>query len=961
MRLCAMLMATSFVLPVLAQESGIGKQIVAPATKSEKPEPILPFAATEKLLPNGLKIIIVPTGFPNLISLQIPVKTGSRNEIEPGKSGFAHFFEHMMGRGTKAYPPEKYQDIMSRTGSRQYAYTADDLTNYHMTFFKEDLETILKLEADRFQHLWYSMDTFKTESGALLGEFNKNSADPIRRLKGEIREVAFKRHPYQHMPAGFLKDIEDLPNQFEYSKLFYDRWYRPEHTSIILAGDVDPGQAIALIEKYWGQWQPGKETVKIPVEPSANGPVYKAVEWSGAALPYLAISFHSPAFSDTDKDFAALQMLFSLTAGDTSALYQKLQKQEQKVDLLATSLPANVDPGLFMVIARVKKTEDMVYVRDAILSKMASARQNRVSEKQLADAKSALKYSLIRSLDNTEQIADSLVRFAHFQRSYATFNQYYQLIDSLTPADLQSAAQKYLTDEGMVVTGMAKTALPKDMSDLPKLSAMAATEVKPVAVQANGKPEMLVQKSKLPQILFKLLFKAGSANDPEGKEGLAALTASMVYSAGSREHKLEEISQVLAPLSASFTAQTDKEMTSFTGTVHKKKWNEFIALALPQLLDPGFREDDFKRLKEAQKNALLIELKTGNDEELAKEELQNRVYAGTPYGHAILGTLKGLEAITIDDVKQFWKQAYACGALRVGIAGDVDDAMLASLQQALDHLPPGPGLPAVVEPRLPVNRGMNVEIVEKNNRATAISMGMPITVTRSHPDFAALWLAKTWLGEHRSSLAYLTKRIREERGMNYGDYAYIEAFPGGMFQFFPDANRARKAQMFEIWLRPVAPENAHMALRITITELEKMISQGIGKEDFELVRDYLMKNVFMMMATQDLQLGYAMDAQWFQTAEFTSMMRSQLSKLTVDEVNAAIKRHLHTEQLSVVMIARDGEDLKKRLLEDGVSTISYITEKPAALLEEDRQIGQRKLNLPASAVTIMPVNKVFAE
>ena len=139
---------------------------------------VLPFTATERTLPNGLKVIVVPTGFPNIVSVQIPVQTGSRNEVEPGKSGFAHFFEHMMFRGTREYPPEKYQAIMTRAGARTNAYTTDDYTNYHATFAKEDLETILKVEADRFQNLSYPEEAFKTEARAVLNRFAQE-ADPV--------------------------------------------------------------------------------------------------------------------------------------------------------------------------------------------------------------------------------------------------------------------------------------------------------------------------------------------------------------------------------------------------------------------------------------------------------------------------------------------------------------------------------------------------------------------------------------------------------------------------------------------------------------------------------------------------------------------------------------------------------------------------------------------------------------
>src|SRR5687767_9221359 len=158
---------------------------------------VLPFPAAERTLANGLKVVVVPTGFPNIVSLQIPVQTGSRNEVEPGKSGFAHFFEHMMFRGTKAYSPEAYNAIITKAGARQNAYTSDDLTNYHITFAKEDLEKILEIEADRFKNLSYSEDAFKTEARAVLGEYNKNSANPIRKILEVQRENAYTTHTYK--------------------------------------------------------------------------------------------------------------------------------------------------------------------------------------------------------------------------------------------------------------------------------------------------------------------------------------------------------------------------------------------------------------------------------------------------------------------------------------------------------------------------------------------------------------------------------------------------------------------------------------------------------------------------------------------------------------------------------------------------------------------------------------------
>ncbi|WP_281907880.1 M16 family metallopeptidase [Massilia varians] len=915
---------------------------------------VLPFKAVEKTLPNGLKVIVVPTGFPNLVSVHIPVQTGSRNEVEPGKSGFAHFFEHMMFRGTPTYPPEKYQEIITRAGARQNAYTSDDLTNYYTTFAKEDLDTVLKVEADRFQNLAYPVEAFKTESRAVLGEYNKNSANPMQKLFETQREAAFSTHTYRHTTMGFLKDIEDMPNQYEYSKVFFDRWYRPERTTVIIAGDVEPAKAVAMVEKYWGGWKRGSFKSNVPVEPAPQGAQYRHVAWQTPTLPLVTVAFRAPAFSDTQKDQAALSMLLSLSFGRTSPLYKRLVQDEQKVDQLFDFVPNRVDPTLATIGARVKKPGDALYVRDAILQTVAKLRDEPVTGAALADAKSANKYGLIRTLDNTEAIASTLASYVHFNRSYDTLNRYYRVVDSLTPADLQAAARKYLVDESMVVTTLSHEALPEAIKSLPKLASFA-----PKAGEARF--DVLVQKSALPQIRFKLLFAAGSAHDPKGKEGLAALTAAMVASSGSRERKIDEVTKALFPLAGSFSEQTDKEVTTFSGSTHKDNWDQYLGIALPLLVDPGFREEDFRRLKDAQKNALVLDLKDNNEEEFGKERLQANVFAGTPYGHPVLGTVKGIESITLDDVKNFYRQAYTQGAVRVGISGDVSDAMVASLKGALARLPAAGGLAPTPAIRGRMPNGLDVEIIEKNTRATAISFGLPIEVTRSHPDFPALWLAKTWLGEHRASSARLYQRIREERGMNYGDYAYIEAFPRGMFQFFPNPNLGRKAQLFEVWIRPVAPQNGHFALRAALFELDKMIQNGLSQQDFETTRGYLEKNVFVMTATQDQQLGYALDAQWYRTPEFTRMMRDGLAKLTVADVNAAIRKHLSAKNLSVVIITKDAAALKDRLVSDAFSPISYDAEKPQALLDEDQRIGSMKLGIKPESVRITPAAQAFAE
>ena len=263
---------------------------------------VLPFKATERTLANGLKVIVVPTGFPNLVSIEIPVQVGSRNEVEPGKSGFAHFFEHLMFRGTPTTPPDKYHAIMSAAGARDNASTGNDRTHFYATFAKEHLESLIALYGDMFQHLAYSEADFKTEARAILGEYNKNSADPTEKLFEVQRDRFYQAHTYKHTTMGFISDIENMPNEYAYSKVFFERWYRPQYTTVIVAGDVTPDQVMPLVEKYFGSWKGGAAApVEIPKEPAPTGPRYAHVPWSSTTLPYVSVGFPGPAFVEAAR------------------------------------------------------------------------------------------------------------------------------------------------------------------------------------------------------------------------------------------------------------------------------------------------------------------------------------------------------------------------------------------------------------------------------------------------------------------------------------------------------------------------------------------------------------------------------------------------------------------------------------------------------------------------------------
>jgi zinc protease len=473
--------------------------------------------------------------------------------------------------------------------------------------------------------------------------------------------------------------------------------------------------------------------------------------------------------------------------------------------------------------------------------------------------------------------------------------------------------------------------------------------------RADG-PASLNLPSESPLVSFRILFKTGAASDPQGKEGVAALTAAMLSEGGSAQMSYDEIVKAFFPMAASVNAQVDKEMVVFQGTAHIETLDKYYAILRQMLLEPGWREDDFRRLKDEALNFLRIELRSNNEEELGKEVLYLNVYKDHPYGHQNTGTIAALEALTIDDVKQFYAAHFTQGNLVIGLAGKYPEGFAAKVAADFGVLPEE--APAPVElPAPSAAKKLRIQILEKETRSTLISLGFPIDVTRGSPDWPALKLVQSYFGQHRSSKSYLYQQIREIRGMNYGDYCYIEYFPRGMFLTEPEPNVARRQQIFQIWIRPVEPQNGMFALRIALYELDKLVKQGMSQEDFESTREFLSKFVNLLTQTQSDQLGYALDSQYYGTPEFTDYLKDSLKKLTLEQVNEAIRKHLRSTDLDVVVITKDAQGMRKAIQSGAPSKVQYVSNPPQPILDEDKIIGRYKLDV--GSLEVVPADAIF--
>jgi zinc protease len=463
-----------------------------------------------------------------------------------------------------------------------------------------------------------------------------------------------------------------------------------------------------------------------------------------------------------------------------------------------------------------------------------------------------------------------------------------------------------------------------------------------------------------PTISLSVQFAVGAQNDPPGKEGLAFLTGEMLADAATETRSLDEILAALYPLAASYGTRVDVERTTLTGRVHRDNLPAFLELFTEAFLKPAFDEEDFERVRSDAVNAIENTLRYSSDEELGKAALREFVFHGTPYAHLNEGTVAGLKAITLDDVRDFYRHHYRRDSVLVGVAGGFDQAIVTTLEAAVQQLPAGSP-----DERPPIDaapiEGRSAVFVDKPGADASISFGFPLDVRRGERDFYALWIANSWLGEHRNQSSHLFNVIRELRGLNYGDYSYIETFPEGAERSMPPVNVPRRKHLFEVWIRTLPNAQAPFALRTALRELQLLIDNGMTGEQFELTRTFLKKYSLHFAETTSTKLGYAMDDRFYgidgdgHLARFRQMM----DELTLRDVNAAIKRHLRYDNLKIAVVTGDAANLRALLGSDAPTPITYATPKPDTILAEDRIIAAWPLSLPATRIEIVPVAEAF--
>ncbi|MFO1400951.1 MAG: pitrilysin family protein [Steroidobacteraceae bacterium] len=862
-------------------------------------------------LPNGLDVILVEDHRLPLVAVNLWYHVGPANE-RPGRTGFAHLFEHMMFQGSRHVGSDRHIQRLEAAGASEINGTTDfDRTNYFETLPSNQLELALWMESDRMGFLLDTLDQ-KELTGQIDVVRNERRQSIENAPYGIVEEEVFHQlfpagHPYYASVIGSHADIEAA--RLEDVRGFFREYYSPGNASLAIVGDIDKAQARALVEKYFGPLAGGPKVAKPevgtpPITAEKRVTVTDKVELPRVYMAWLSAPIYQPG--DAEADLLAVL----LGGGKSSRLYKDLvyeKKIAQDVSAQQYSLTLG---SVFLVQATAKPGIAPAQLEAAIDAQLARLRAEGPTQDELDRARNTIETHIVRGLESLGGfggVADRLNQYNHYLGNPGYLADDIGRYRAATPAALRDVAARTLTNAArVVVEGVPGE---KQLKDVPRHPVAAGKPQPPPADTAewrnaqpgaapasnlalpvpqrftlpNGLTVLLVEQHKLPVFAASLYVLRGSEANPPRLPGLAAFTADMLDE-GTATRPALKLADDVAQIGASLGAGSSSDQSAASIAALRRNADAAFALLADVTLHPAFAPAEIERLR----NERLTDLLQQRDEPRAlAARVFNRVVYGPdhPYGYTEIGTEAALKALTRADLEQFWKAGYVPGNAALVVSGDVTPADLKALAEKYFGQWSGTAT-AVQLPAVQAAGVRTVVVVDKPGAPqTALRIGQ-VGVPRSSPDYVPLEVMNTELGGLFSSRINLN--LREQHGYTYGAGSRF-AYRRGPGPFYVSTSVRADA---------TAP-----AVREIFKEIERMRASPVSDAELSLARDSFARSLAGLFETTSQSVGsigeiyvYGLPLDYYGT------LPASIDAVGAADVQRVAQQYLAPEKMAVVAV-----------------------------------------------------------
>lgn len=861
----------------------------------------------ETVLPNGLKVLTKELHAAPVVTVWTWYRAGSRNE-RPSISGMSHLVEHMMFKGTPSLKPGEFDRVVQLAGGRHNAFTSFDYTAYHVTLPSDQLETALRLEADRMVNAALDPQELAREKGVVLSELQGRQNDPDDLLEAAVRSVAFMIHPYRQPIIGWKVDV--LAFTHEAVQAYYRTYYRPNNAVLVIVGDFETDAVLALARKHFGALPAGPPSPAVILqEPPQKGERRVMLKEAGPAA-LLQLLYHLPQASQPDQ-YPLVVLDAILTQGKSSRLHRALIEADLAVSQ-ASYLSRRLDPGWIMFYLTARDGVPHEKVERAFTEAIERVQAEPISDFELQKAINQVRADQIFEYGSVSGLARAIGSL-ELTVGHQEIGTFLDKIRQVTAADVQRVARQYFSTDNRTVgwfipqgarpgqpgspptsrdavhrTPEPPQSLGMEVGAAPSAAGATISSGGRVArtVLANGLTLIAAENRVARSVAIRGYVLAGPVVDPPAKGGLSNVTATLL-TRGTRMRSASALAEELDFLGASLNIQAERETVGITAQMLSEHFEKVLGLLADCLRDPTFPTSELTKTVGQLRTTLLQE--ADDPRQRAQRELFALLYPPDHPLHRIpKGTMADLDGISREDVVQFHSRFYQPDRTVLVIAGDFNpQEILASVERAFGGWMRTPFSPLPARPLLPTVSASSRHTVVLPGKSEAIVMMGGNGITRDNPDYYSAFLANRVLGGSGMTTRLMTA-LREREGITYSVFSY----------FYPVLGERPWVANLQ-----TAPASVDRAIAGVLTEAVSLRNGGITVDELDEAKAASIGSLVLSMEDQMGMAFVLRDTELFNLGlDFPQRFPADVRAVTVDQAQASAKKYIHPDRLIQIVV-----------------------------------------------------------